>query len=128
MNRFATLICTAMDRRNMTPEQLALATGISLSFLNGPFMNEEKCSLNDSEKELLADALHLDRRAVLSVPDSFGLENVQIFPGRGSRRNVVVSDDFKKSLLTVSDFMSADLDYEYPDLDGDEGYYFEERV
>ena len=117
-----------MDRRNMTPEQLAQVTGISLSFLNGPFMNEEKCSLTDTEKELLADALHLDRKAVLSTPDSFDVINYTMLPGRGSRRNIVFTDDFKRGMLTLFDFTVADLDYEYPDLDGDEGYYFEERV
>ena len=117
-----------MDRRNMTPEQLAQVTGISLSFLNGPFMNEEKCSLTDTEKELLADALHLDRKAVLSTPDSFDVINYTMLPGRGSRRNIVFTDDFKRGMLTLFDFTVADLDYEYPDLDGDEDDYFEERV
>ena len=95
----------------MTPEQLTQVTGISLSFLNGPFLYEDKCSLTDSEKELLADALRLDRKAVLNVPDSFDLESISILPGRGRRRNAVITDDFKKKAIISMDFAFADLDH-----------------
>ena len=107
-SRFGTLIRTARRARGIAPAQLAEETGLTVEIISAI---EDGAAADEKTKIILADALRLDRKVVLTLPEDFDDGPVVL----SSRRQPQTEQELQ-ILKATMDFAFADLDAEYPDL------------